>query len=121
MWWVAALTLPGPARQVSARQRQPTGHGRRPQARHGRFAVPGSASDRAGEATRLLDVELLTVKEAAADLRVHPETLRRWIREGSVPCQRVGPHGLIRLKRAEVTAIVGSGDDGIRSPFTATR
>ncbi len=60
---------------------------------------------------QIQDVELLTVKEAAAELRGHPETLRRWIREGGFPHQRVGPHWLIRLKRADVVAIVGASED----------
>ena len=48
------------------------------------------------------DDKLLTVKEAAARLRVHPETLRGWIREREVPHQRYGPHGLIRLRWADL-------------------
>lgn len=36
---------------------------------------------------------LLTVKEAADALGVHPQTLRTWIRTGYMPCLRVGPSG----------------------------
>lgn len=34
---------------------------------------------------------LLTVREAATFLRIHPETLRRWVREKRIlPCGRAG-------------------------------
>ncbi len=35
---------------------------------------------------------LLTVKEAAAYMRVHPRTLRRWVLEGRLDCLRAGNH-----------------------------
>lgn len=41
---------------------------------------------------------LLSIKEAAAELGVHPETVRRWIREGSIPVERYGPHGMVRIR-----------------------
>ena len=38
----------------------------------------------------ILDDDLLTVAEAATLLRVARSTVRRWIREGNVPVQRLG-------------------------------
>jgi excisionase family DNA binding protein len=35
--------------------------------------------------------EFLTVDEAAALLKVKASTLRQWIREGRMPCYRLGP------------------------------
>ena len=35
--------------------------------------------------------EFLTVEEAAAILKVKPSTLRAWVREGRIPCYRLGP------------------------------
>jgi excisionase family DNA binding protein len=35
--------------------------------------------------------ELLTVEEAAAILKVKPSTIRHWVREGRMPCYRLGP------------------------------
>ena len=43
---------------------------------------------------------LLTVKEYAAFKKVHPETVRRWIRAGHVKATRtVEPHGHLRIVR----------------------
>lgn len=35
-------------------------------------------------------ITLLTVDEAAQQLRVHPQTVRRMIRQGRLPAQRTG-------------------------------
>lgn len=35
--------------------------------------------------------EFLTVDEAAAFLKVKASTLRQWVREGRMPCYRLGP------------------------------
>ena len=34
--------------------------------------------------------ELVTVQEAAERLRVHVETVRRWVREGKLPAKKIG-------------------------------
>jgi excisionase family DNA binding protein len=39
------------------------------------------------------DKQLLTVREAADRLRVHPVTLRHWIAEGRVPAVQLGGPG----------------------------
>ncbi len=44
--------------------------------------------------------ELLTVKEAAAYIRVHEETMRTWIRKGTIPHQRFGR--VIRIRREDL-------------------
>ncbi len=46
-------------------------------------------------------VELITVAEAARQLRVGEQAIWRWIREGKIPHVRL-PHGHIRLDLAEV-------------------
>lgn len=49
--------------------------------------------------------EYLTVAKAAALLRVHQSTIRRWIDQGSLPAYRVGQRRLA-LKRADVDRLV---------------
>lgn len=50
---------------------------------------------------KLGDAErFLTVAEVAADLRISPETVRRWIAAGKLPAVRVSARDL-RIERAE--------------------
>lgn len=44
---------------------------------------------------------LLTPREAAARLAIHPETLRRWTREGRVPVVRL-PTGQLRFRPEDI-------------------
>lgn len=47
--------------------------------------------------------ELLTVREAAYFLRVHPDTLRQWVRKGAIGHIRIGPApGRIRIERTMI-------------------
>jgi excisionase family DNA binding protein len=48
---------------------------------------------------------MLTVRQVANKLGVHPKTVRRWITEGKLPCQRIGAGKLIRIDEAEVDKI----------------
>ncbi len=41
---------------------------------------------------------LLTTAQVAHAVGVHPETVRRWVRDGSLACERVGPARLIRVR-----------------------
>lgn len=56
------------------------------------------------------DGELLTVKEAAAILKVKPTTLGYWAREGMVPCIRLGPRAT-RWTRPLLREIVAAKTD----------
>jgi len=49
---------------------------------------------------------LLTPAEAAAQLAIHPETLRRWAREGRVPVVRL-PSGQMRFRPEDVAILSG--------------
>jgi excisionase family DNA binding protein len=47
------------------------------------------------------DWDLLTLKEAAALLKVSVVTLRRWIKQGRLPAYHVGPRK-VRIRRADL-------------------
>jgi excisionase family DNA binding protein len=47
------------------------------------------------------DDELMTVSEVALQLKLHPETIRRWAREGKLPPADV-PGRQLRFWRSEV-------------------
>jgi excisionase family DNA binding protein len=47
---------------------------------------------------------LLTVKEAATILRLHPKSVRRMIRDGRLPASRLGPPGTaVRVDERDLT------------------
>jgi excisionase family DNA binding protein len=48
--------------------------------------------------------EYLGVKESAEYLGVNESTIRRWIKKGLLPAERVGPR-LLRIKRADLDAL----------------
>jgi excisionase family DNA binding protein len=52
---------------------------------------------------------LLTAKEAAALLHIHPMTLRRWARSGTLPCRKVADAWMFRA--SELSAWVTAGGD----------
>jgi excisionase family DNA binding protein len=45
---------------------------------------------------------MLTVTEVARMLHVHPNTLRRWSKDGRIPSYRIAPRGDRRYKREEI-------------------
>ncbi|MHC1578889.1 MAG: MerR family transcriptional regulator [Dehalococcoidia bacterium] len=45
---------------------------------------------------------MLTVKEVARLLHVHPNTVRRWSSDGRIKAYRINPRGDRRFKRGEV-------------------
>jgi excisionase family DNA binding protein len=52
-----------------------------------------------------LEDDYLTVAEAATILRVAPSTIRRWIRSGEVPAQRLGPRR-VALRRSDIDRLI---------------
>jgi excisionase family DNA binding protein len=46
---------------------------------------------------------MLTVKEVARLLHVHPNTLRRWSNSGRIRAYRITPRGDRRFRREEIT------------------
>lgn len=51
-----------------------------------------------------LDERLLTVDEAASELRMHPQTLRELLRKGAPHYRHSGPRGTIRISLRELRA-----------------
>jgi excisionase family DNA binding protein len=60
--------------------------------------------DAGGETLATETDEWLTVQEAGRFLKVHPETIRAWIRERGLPAHKIG-HAW-RIHRAELNAWV---------------
>ena len=53
--------------------------------------------------------DVLKVEEAAEEVGVHPETIRRYIRTGKLKAVRVGKR-LIRIRREEWQAFLRNGE-----------
>ena len=45
---------------------------------------------------------MLTVREVARLLHIHPNTLRRWSNKGRIKAYRITPRGDRRFKRADI-------------------
>ncbi len=55
-------------------------------------------------------IRFLTVAETAALLRIHPESIRRAVREGKIPGVRRVPGGrLIRIPESYITGNIREG------------
>jgi excisionase family DNA binding protein len=52
------------------------------------------------------DEELLTVEDAAKKVKVHPETIRGWIRSGELPAVDIG--GKYRIYPEDLNAFLKS-------------
>ena len=71
----------------------------------------------------MAEPELLTLRDAAAYLRVSPMTVRRMVRSGRLASGRVGANGALRFTRAALDAAVftpahSHGPDGARSSLS---
>jgi len=64
-------------------------------------------------------LEVQTVDELAEELRVHPATVRRWIKSGALGALKFGDHiGTIRIPREQVEALLRRVAAGGRSAAT---
>lgn len=48
------------------------------------------------------DIELLTLQEACDMLKVHPNTLRQWDKNGTLPAIRIGTKRIRRYKKQDI-------------------
>jgi excisionase family DNA binding protein len=53
-----------------------------------------------------LSERMLSVKQVASILSVHPSTVRRWERGGLLKAYRIGPRGSVRFARSEIIDFV---------------
>lgn len=64
--------------------------------------------------------ELLTIKEAAALLKMSTVTVRRWLKQGRLAGYRVGARS-IRLRRRDVEALLEPTENGVTEDVLARR
>jgi excisionase family DNA binding protein len=57
---------------------------------------------KAGQGSQQPISTTLSTSEVARIFEVHPNTIRRWSREGKIPAERVGARGDRRFRREEV-------------------
>ena len=53
-----------------------------------------------------LSERMLSVKQIAYGLNVHPSTVRRWEKNGLLKAYRIGPRGNIRFARDDIVDFV---------------
>lgn len=56
---------------------------------------------------------VLNTKEACGILKLQPNTLQRWVREGRVPASKVGARLL--FNKAIICELAGINSDGVRA------
>ncbi len=52
-----------------------------------------------------MNIERMNVREAAEFLKVHPQTIRRWIKLGYLPAQKVG-FRKVRIRREDLLKMI---------------
>ena len=59
-----------------------------------------------GSDKRASSKRMLSVKDVASILNVHPGTVRRWERGGLLKAYRIGPRGNVRFAKTEIIGFV---------------
>ena len=55
---------------------------------------------------------MMTVKEVAAILHVHPNTIRRWEKKGLLKSYSIGPHHNIRFSQEDILELLDKSRNG---------
>ena len=62
-----------------------------------------------------LPQRMLTVKEVASVLNIHPNTVRRWESGGLLESYSIGPHHSLRFKQEDIVDFVDKSKNGVHS------
>lgn len=68
-----------------------------------------------------LQEKMLTVNEVAELLSVHPNTIRRWERQGHLKSYRLGPKGNLRFKKTEISNFIESAGSQLNTKTTGLK
>lgn len=68
--------------------------------------MPSTDPDRPPGTPLLRATEGITITQAAAELGVHHQTIRNWIKKGALPVTRFGPSGgIVRIHPADLEQV----------------
>jgi len=58
--------------------------------------------------------KMLTVKEVASILNIHPNTVRRWEKKGLLKSYSIGPRHSIRFSQEDILDFLDKSRNGVR-------
>jgi len=62
-----------------------------------------------------LPQKMLTVKEVASILNIHPNTVRRWEKGGLLMSYGIGPRHSLRFKREDIADFLDKSRNGVHT------